>query len=57
LSGEQSWEKDVWLCVDADVMPEGRPEKISVAEENAVYENNMLPMTSMNTTGGELGLL
>ena len=22
LSGEQSWEKDVWLCVDADVKPE-----------------------------------
>lgn len=22
LSGEESWEKDVWLCVDADVRPE-----------------------------------
>ena len=58
LSGEQSWEKDVWLCVDANVKPEGRqPGSIPVAEEEAVYENNMLPMTSMNTRGGELGLL
>ena len=58
LSGEQSWEKDVWLCVDANVIPEGcKLESSSVAEEDAVYENNMLPMTSMNARGGELGLL
>ena len=62
LSGEQSWEKDVWLCVDADVRPEGsQPESgprqtVRTAEKEAVYENGLLPVAAMRTTGGELGL-
>jgi hypothetical protein len=62
LSGDESWEKDVWLCVDADVRPENnqpessQPESIRTAEEETVYESNMLPMENMGDTGGELGL-
>jgi len=62
LSGEQSWEKDVWLCVDADVRPENsQPENqprqtVRTAEEEAVYENGLLPVAAMRSTGGELGL-
>ena len=57
LSGEQSWEKDVWLCVDADVRPENsQSESVETAEQETVYENNMVPMIDIGSTGGEVGL-
>lgn len=65
LSGEQSWEKDVWLCVDADARPEGslsevcQEENVRTGEEERVYEHALLPLTTLTTprgTGGELGL-
>lgn len=39
LTGDMSWEKDVWLCVDTEVIPEngheagGRDEQAAAAEE------------------------
>ena len=57
LSGEESWEKDVWLCVDADVRPENsQPECLGTEEQEPVYENNMVPVIDIGSAGGEIGL-
>ena len=62
LSGEESWEKDVWLCVDADAKPEqGRPadnlpETVESSEKEPVYAHGTLPFSGMLNAGGELGL-
>ena len=53
LSGEDSWEDDVWLCVDTEVLPEKGPE----AGEKVVYEEESpdfpLPMVSEQGLGGQ----
>ncbi len=62
LSGEESWEKDVWLCVDADVRAETwpaeekAPESLESAEIEPVYEHGSLPFTSMRSAEGAPGL-
>ena len=57
LSGEQSWEKDVWLCVDADVRPEGsQQQSIETAEEDAQFDTCLLPVNVPSHDGGQLGL-
>ncbi len=59
LSGEQSWEKDVWLCVDADVKPEiTHPENIpATAEGEEGYGENILPQAAVPEPGSEMRLL
>ena len=45
LSGEQSWEKDVWLCVDADVRPENKQlEENREVEEEEEGKPSILPV-------------
>lgn len=65
LSGEESWEKDVWLCVDADVRAEGKkaeagaPERIhhvQSAEDEPEYAHGLLPFTGMQGAGEAPGL-
>ena len=57
LSGEQSWEKDVWLCVDADVRPENSPAKrVEIVEEKVVYDTHLLPVKDASLGGVQLGL-
>ena len=54
LSGEQSWEKDVWLCVDADVRPENKQqEDIQPVEEEAEPVSNTLPLSVLSDFGEE----
>lgn len=58
LSGEETWEKDVWLCVDADVKPENsQPEGIQTAEKDGEYEENLLPQNMLSGSGEVMGLL
>ena len=51
LSGEQSWEKDVWLCVDADVRPEIKQQEEIESVEEEKPESNELPMAAMLNFG------
>jgi len=36
LSGEQSWEKDVWLCVDTEVIPETGADEMTQEERDEI---------------------
>jgi hypothetical protein len=57
LSGEQSWEKDVWLCVDAEVRPESsQAEHVETAEREAVYGADILPMHATDSGIKQLGM-
>ncbi len=45
LSGEQSWEKDVWLCVDAEMIPENSNRNFAPdGEEDKPDEDGFLPV-------------
>jgi len=62
LSGEESWEKDVWLCVDTEVRTEQErsvdvvSEPVESREEEPQYELSRLPFSGALPSGGELGL-
>jgi len=56
LSGEQSWEKDVWLCVDADVRPEIKKQDEVQPVEEEEPESNALPIAAMLDFGEEVRL-
>lgn len=44
LSGEMSWEEDVWLCVDTEVLPENNRDARSAPEtESALLDDFPLP--------------
>jgi len=56
LTGDISWEKDVWLCVDTEVIPENRAgEYTSGGQEEAAADNGMLPPAAGRTTGEPAG--
>lgn len=44
LSGDASWEEDVWLCVDTEVVPENGPEKEDEGEMCEGEIKNLLPL-------------
>ncbi|MHB8790951.1 MAG: hypothetical protein ACYDBT_13840 [Desulfobulbaceae bacterium] len=53
LSDEMSWEEDVWLCVDSEVLPENGPDARSAPErEPGLVEDYPLP--PLLTTGEAL---
>jgi len=56
LTGDLSWEEDVWLCVDTEVIPEKReqecPSGMTDGEESAAA---IVPMLFPPTTGEQLG--
>ena len=56
LSGEQSWEKDVWLCVDADVRPEIKQQDEVQPVEEEEPESNTLPIAALLDFGEEVRL-
>lgn len=56
LTGDISWEKDVWLCVDTEVIPEkGGGEHAPGGQKDAAEENGMLPVVAGRSTGEPLG--
>ena len=56
LTGEQSWEKDVWLCVDTEVIPETRGDEITQEEQDEILaEYETMPLIPGPTTGEQLG--
>jgi hypothetical protein len=50
LSGEMSWEEDVWLCVDAEVLPENVRSARSAPETEAALVD-ALPLLPLPGTG------
>ena len=55
LSGEQSWEKDVWLCVDADVRPDNvQQEEAAALKEEEEPETGTLPLAVLPGPGEEM---
>ena len=44
LSGETSWEDDVWLCVDTEVLPENSPEPEGMEGAHDGAIENLLPL-------------
>lgn len=55
LSGEMSWEKDVWLCVDTEVIPEKMAtDYASGSQEDEAAESGMLPAAA-GRTGEPMG--
>jgi hypothetical protein len=55
LSGEQSWERDVWLCVDADVRPEhAQQDEVQNRDEGGEQENDELPLSVLSGMGKEV---
>lgn len=55
LSGEQSWEKDVWLCVDADVRPENVQQEEAPSDwRKEEPENGSLPLALIPGLGEEV---
>ena len=56
LSGDKSWENDVWLCVDTEVMPGNGPESSGTDEEREGETGHILPMISGQSMSGQVGL-
>jgi len=57
LSGEQSWEKDVWLCVDAEVIPENNNRHyIPVDNEDKPGQDRFLPIIAEHGMDYDRGL-
>ena len=55
LSGEQSWEKDVWLCVDADVQPENVQQEEPQPEwQKEKPDSDSLPLSLLPDLGEEV---
>ena len=53
LSGEMSWEEDVWLCVDTEVLPENAPgAPIAAAEPSLVWDARLLSHGAGEGAGG-----
>jgi len=53
LSGEMSWEDDVWLCVDTEVLPENNKDLQSAPETEPVVAEDF-PLLPMIGTGEEV---
>lgn len=56
LTGDISWEKDVWLCVDAEVIPEKEGgEHASDGREDIAKDGGMLPAAAYRSADGSAG--
>jgi hypothetical protein len=57
LSGEQSWEKDVWLCVDTEVIPENSAgDSAPDGDDDRPDQDEFLPIIAEPGMGYNLGL-
>ncbi len=57
LSGERSWEKDVWLCVDTEVIPENRAaDPAPEGDDDRPEQDGFLPIIAEPGMGYTLGL-
>ena len=55
LTGELSWEKDVWLCVDTEVIPEQNETRPPLSGQEGVLEEGIaVPNINGQTTGETL---
>ena len=55
LTGEQSWENDVWLCVDAEVKPgNDQPAESRQSEHEEDDIKSILPLDVLQGSGDEL---
>lgn len=54
LSGEMAWEKDVWLCVDTEVLPE-RTSGGEAEQEEVSDAYGLLPVIPGTDTGEQAG--
>lgn len=56
LSGEQSWEKDVWLCVDAEVIQEDSARDYTPDCNDKPEQDGFLPIIAEQTMGYDIGI-
>ncbi len=56
LSGEMSWEDDVWLCVDTDVISENGPDGNETEEGIEAETGQVLPLIAGQCETGDMGM-